>query len=447
MKFRKFGKALVMSALSAGVVLSVTSCIQSYTVGYLYVLGTVTAQSPGYGNITGVQIDHNTGRMTALRGLPVASGGANPIRAVLVNGSRFLYVLNRGVTASGSSNCTTLDPCQNSNITQFAVGANGVLTAQPEVFYTQGLNPFRIIGDSSGNYIYVLDHDAPDNTQCHLALGAGVNSCGDITAFKADATTGRLSLVVNAQVTAANNRPLPYFPVPSNPVDFVLASSNILTLSSSTAQTSFPYVGGSQVFPYTYSALSGQLTVNQNSSQPLGILQGTAIVTGSGYIYVLDNEPPSPNSTNALSQILPYTLGSNGALQSQTGGAVPDDPTLANPIALLVESKGKWVYVANAGNNNTSTGTTQDGIAGYVVDPSSHQLTTMAGEPFTTGSGPQCLVEDPSNQFVYTANFNDSTITGRVIDQNAGVLHSLNGASSFPLTGPATWCVFDGRTN
>ena len=137
MKFTKFGKALLMSALSAGVVLSVTSCVQSYSVGYLYVTGTVTAQSNGNGIVSGFKIDHNTGKLTPINGLPVSSGGANPVRAVLLNGSRFLYVLNRGVNTEGSCDCTTAYPCQNSNITQFAVGANGILTAQ-ETFYTQG---------------------------------------------------------------------------------------------------------------------------------------------------------------------------------------------------------------------------------------------------------------------------------------------------------------------
>ena len=40
MKFRKFGKALLMSAISAGVVLGISSCVQSYSVGFLYVTGT-----------------------------------------------------------------------------------------------------------------------------------------------------------------------------------------------------------------------------------------------------------------------------------------------------------------------------------------------------------------------------------------------------------------------
>jgi len=36
MKLMKFGKAFLIGALSAGVILSITSCVQSYTVGYLY---------------------------------------------------------------------------------------------------------------------------------------------------------------------------------------------------------------------------------------------------------------------------------------------------------------------------------------------------------------------------------------------------------------------------
>ena len=78
MKFTKFGKALLMSALSVGVILGVTSCVQSYSVGYLYVTGTVTAQSTGNGIISGFKIDHNTGKLIPINGLPVSSGGANP---------------------------------------------------------------------------------------------------------------------------------------------------------------------------------------------------------------------------------------------------------------------------------------------------------------------------------------------------------------------------------
>ncbi|MDE3187492.1 MAG: beta-propeller fold lactonase family protein [Acidobacteriota bacterium] len=440
MKFKKFGKAFLMSALSAGVVLGITSCVQSYTVGYLWVTGNVTAQSTGNGIISGFKIDHNTGNLVPINGLPISSGGANPGRAVVLAGQRFIYVLNRGVNASGGSVCTTADPCQNSNITQFAIGGNGVLSPQA-TFFSQGINPFRIVADTAGNFLYVLDHDAPSNASCALALGSGVTSCGDVTAFKIDSNTGRLTLVVNSQVTSASGTALPYFPVPANPVDFVLANGYILTVSRTPAT-------GDTVFPYTYNASTGQLTINQNSSQPLNITQTTGIISAGGNIYVLANEPITVNGITSPSQVLPFTVGTNGALQAMTGGAIPDDPTLSNPIYLIVESKGKWVYLANQGNN-TDQNNTQSGLAGYVIDPATHQLSEIPGSPWGTGAGPQCLVEDPSNQFVYTANFNDSTITGRVIDQNSGVLNNLPGKANrnYPLTGPAAWCMVSGRTS
>ena len=441
MKFTKFGKALLMSAVSAAVVLSVMSCIESYSVGYLYVLGTETAQTSGSGIISGFEIDHNTGKLNPLHGLPVSSGGANPVRAVLITGSRFLYVLNRGTNASGGSVCTSANPCQNSNITQFAVGGNGVLTPQ-QTFYTQGINPIRILPDSSGQYLYVLDHDSPDNTQCHLALGAGVNACGDITAFSINSTTGRLQLIVNAQVTAANGSALTYFPIPANPIDFVQTSSAFLVLGGTPAT-------GDSVFPYNSNA-NGQLTVSQNSSMTLNVAQATAIETYSTYVYVLDDEPITVMvnglPVTSASQILPFQVGGGGSLTPQTGGIVADTPTLSNPINILVESKGSFLYVANQGNN-TNTTNAQSGLAGYVIDKTQHTLSYIPGEPFPIGAGPQCLVEDPSNQFIYTANFNDSSVTGRAIDPNSGVLNELRVPSTFALNGPATWCLVDGRTN
>ena len=71
----------------------------------------------------------------------------------------------------------------------------------------------------------------------------------------------------------------------------------------------------------------------------------------------------------------------------------------------------------------------------------------MAEEPFGTGNGPQCLVEDPSSQFLYTAN-TDGTVSGRSIDKSSGILRQLTStASQYTLNGPATWCLTDGRTD
>jgi len=447
MKFTKFGKTLLMIALSAGVIVGIESCTQSYTVGYLYVTGTnAAASTSNIGVISGFRIDHNRGALTPINGLPVPSGGANPGRFVLLTGGRFLYVLNRGANSAGSPDCTLANQCNGANISQF-VGGNGILTPQPEVFFSQGINPIRIIPDSTGSYLYVLDSIAPDPTSCALALGKGVTSCGDITAFKIDSTTGRLTLVVNAQVTSASGQPLTYFPVPANPIDFVLNSSFILTLSGTPAT-------GDSVFPYTYASSSGQLTINQNSAQPLNIAQATGIVSTSTAIYVLDNEGTLVQSLapGATSQILPFLAGTNGALQQQTGGAVPVDPTQSNPTYIVQESKGKFSYLADAGNDTSNTNS-QSGIIVYEIDPNTHQLSESNINAYSgtagTGAGPQCILEDPSDQFFYTANFNDSTVTGRVFNIETGDLANLPGSANkvYPLSGPASWCVATGRTS
>jgi len=454
MRFTKFGKALCMGAVSAGVVFGVASCIESYSVGYLYVTGTETAQSGNSGIVSGYKINHNTGVLTPIHGMPVASGGSNPVRAVLTLGSNFIYVLNRGTNSAGNGDCygTGANACQNSNITEFAVGGNGVLTPQ-ETFYTQGINPFRLIADSTGSYLFVLDHDAPDNASpsaadnCALALGPSTTTCGDITVFKINSTTGRLSLVENAQVTAANGQPITYFPVPVNPVDFVLTGSYMLTLTGAPAPTSYPYTGGTAVWPYAYGG--GQLGLSQNGVQQLNIGAGNAIVSAGGVVYVLDNEPITVTfnntTTTSQSQILPFSVGTGGSLQAEPSGIIPDDPTLSNPIYVLVESKGKFVYVANQGNN-TSGPNPESGISGYFLTTApSYQLSFIAGEPFGSGSGPQCIVEDPSDQFIFEANGYDSTVTGRLLDPDSGVLNNMRRTSTYSLKGPATCCLMDGR--
>jgi 6-phosphogluconolactonase (cycloisomerase 2 family) len=456
MKFMKFSKALLISALSAGVALGLSSCVRSYSVGYLYITGNVTGGASGSnGIISGYKIDHNTGNLTQINGLPVSSGGANPGRAVLVQGSRFLYVLNRGVNTAGTASCSGTSGstvCNGSNITLFAVGGNGILTPQA-TYYSQGNNPFRITTDTSGNFLMVLDHDAPSSTVCAAALGSalGGTSCGDVTVFKIDSTTGRLSLISNVNVSI-NGTSLTYFPVPANPIDFTLASGYVETLYNATSNTSgAPGTGLASVFPYTYNATTGQLTVNQNSTQSLGLYNTTGIVLAGGVLYVMDNGSctgTNPSMTCTASSVTPYTVGTAGALSAETVGTIDEDTAVGNPSYLLVESKSKYLYIANQGNNATATATADSGIGSYFITTSpSFELTGTTPDSFGIGSGPQCIVEDPSDQFIYTANFNDSTVTGRVLDPNSGMLNDLRSNSTFKLTGQPAWCLVDGRTD
>ena len=206
------------------------------------------------------------------------------------------------------------------------------------------------------------------------------------------------------------------------------------------------------VYPYSYNSSSGQLAITQSTPQvinnglgtPMG--QGTAIVSASGKVYILDNEALPPSSTPG--QILPFTIGTSGALNSLVGGATPDDVTQTDPIYLMVESKGKFLYVANQAGFGSTNGA---GLAIFNIDPAAGTLSEAAGVPPTAGTGaiPECLLEDPSNQYIYTANAGSSNVTGHVFDPKSGQLTQMKGAGSgtFSLNGPATWCVVTGRTN
>jgi 6-phosphogluconolactonase (cycloisomerase 2 family) len=466
-------------ALSSAIVFSLTSCIRSFTVGYLYVTGTVTATPSGNGIITGFKINNDNGKLTPINGTPVASGGANPVRAVLLSGGNFVYVLNAGATTGGSSVCTATDTCPTANISEFEVGGNGILTYQ-QFFSSQGYNPFRLISDSTGAYIFVLDAIAPGTVNPNAPSNAltgplanpnsycqtyfGTPSCGDITVFSISSTTGRLSLVPNAQLSTSSNTQVTYFPVPANPIDFNMASGYLMTLagapSSSPSAVITNAAAGQTVYPYSYNASNGQLGVSQSTQQfitngaglPVG--QATAINFSGGHVYILDNEPLVASGTPG--QILPFTVGTNGALQALVGGAVADDPTQTDPIQLMVESKGRFLFVANSQGASISNGA---GIVGYTIDPTSSQLTESPGSPFlleNTGSGspngtgaqPVCILEDPSNQYIFTANAGDSTVTGKVLDPNSGALTQMKGSTgTFSINGPASWCWVTGRTN
>ena len=123
---------------------------------------------------------------------------------------------------------------------------------------------------------------------------------------------------------------------------------------------------------------------------------------------------------------------------------------MSNPNYVIAVSN-KWLYVLNEGDN-TNPNNTQSGIAAFTITQP-YQLSPIANGGNTAGTGPlpQCILEDPSNQFIYTANFGDGSVTGLVIDQNQGNLRGLSTAThakgSYHLPGPASWCVATGRTS
>jgi 6-phosphogluconolactonase len=432
MKFRKFGRISLALAVSLAMGLGVTSCSTDHAVGYFYVTGSQ------YNQIGGFRIDNNLGQLTPIPNSPFGSGGFNPIKALITNAGRFLYVLNAGCGGTSQVACPTGTPADQTgaNISLFTIGGKGALSFQA-AYTSEGNQPISLQTDSGGQHLFVLDSTVPDATTCAYPVTTQASLCGDITAFAIDPNTGRLSLVTNQQVknpkTGTN---LPYFPVGSSPINFVVVPSNtyLYVIENGSGSVSDP---AQAVFVYGQSG--GQLTLTQNTPIPTGATELTYIYASSKYVYLIDAQ----NGLTA-GQILPYTQGTNGALQSLVGGAVPNTGTVANPGPMIVDHSNKFLYLTDMGPNLTATSVASS-VSAFFVDPSTGRLTTLATTvPFGSGSSPRCILEDPSNQYLYTANYADSTVTGAIINTATGTLTNLRKATSFATVGQPTWCVASG---
>jgi 6-phosphogluconolactonase len=441
MKFSKFGRITLALAVSLATGLGVTSCSTDHTVGYFY----VTASQ--YSQISGFTIDNNLGNLYPVQNSPFGSGGYDPIKVLVATAGKFLYVLNAGCGQSGQTPCPTGTNPNDSgaNISLFTIGGRGGLSFQA-AYTSQGNLPISIATDSSGSHLFVLDSTVPDPTTCvGYVTGDAATICGDITAFNIDPNTGRLSLITN-QTVQKNGTNITYFPVGSGPINFAVTASNSYIYTIEKGNPNYPTTPTNPINPdppqavFVYSNSSGQLTLSQNTPIPTGATQLSYIYASPKYVYLIDAQ----NGTT-VGQILPYTIGTNGALQSLVTGAVVNSGTVANPGPMIVDHQGKFLYLADMGPNLTPSSEASS-VSAFFIDPTNGILTPLATSvPFGAGASPQCIIEDPSNQYLYTANYADATVTGAVINSATGTLTTLRkNASGFGTAGQPTWCTASG---
>ena len=410
MTLSRIGRITRALVASVAVGLGMTAC-GGGTIGFLWVLGTQ------YNQIVGFKVDNYTGNLTQTVNSPYSSGGSNPVSIAVRTGGRYVYVVNAGTTSStGVYN-------NDGNVAVFSVGNDGVLTFL-QTYSTAGSKPIWAVADGTGSYLYVLDQIAPD--------GSGN---GDITVFAIDGNTGRLQLVPNQSIRNAQGQQLNYFAVGKKPVRLSYAGGTCLYTLDSGDQTVFPYGVGS----------SGQLTLEANSTIPLGTTNATSINASGSNLYVTD----AGNGT-VPGTIIPYTSGTNCSLSVVTGGSTSNLPNTANPVYSVTDSKNKFVYVLNQNNTNTNSGsvTTNSSISAFTILPSGQlQAIGVPQNPFPVGNGPVCMVEDPSNQYFYISSGLAGTITGKYLNQNTGELTNLARGSTFTGTGLETCLAVSGNVD
>src|ERR1700761_2139716 len=185
MKFRKFGRISLALAVSLATGLGVTSCSTDHTVGYFYVTGSQ------YNQISGFRIDNNVGNFTDIVNSPFGSGGVNPIKVLVANAGKFLYVLNAGCGGTSQIACPSGTPANETgaNISLFTIGGQGGISFQAS-HTSRGNYPIALQVDSSGAHLFVLDSTVTDPTTCvGYVAGNTASICGDITAFNIDGNT------------------------------------------------------------------------------------------------------------------------------------------------------------------------------------------------------------------------------------------------------------------
>jgi 6-phosphogluconolactonase (cycloisomerase 2 family) len=461
MKLSLFGRLGLALFASLVLGLGMTGC-GGGTIAYLWVLGQQYNAASGFNSqIAGFKVDDYTGNLTAVTHSPFSSEGTNPVSIVVKSGGRFVFVLNQGTPSSTKCPSGVATPCPNaapwdsSGVAVFSVSGDGALTYQA-TYQSQGYGPQWLALDSTGSFLYVLDKYSPGcNTTTgtvsgQINDGSGTLICGfdknvsantggtylqnkdgngSITSFSIDATTGRLSLVTNSTVLNGSINS-PFFEVGGSPFMMKSQGSCLLTVNAT----------DNSISPYTFGS-SGQLSFTGSTGNYLiSGAKSISSINGSGsYIYLTDN---------TLNSIIPYSLGTSCTLTPVTGGSVANESGATDPVYTLLDSTSKYLYVLNHAQVVSGSSTQAFSyISAYTVNTTNGQLTPISDAPYTVGSGPVCMVEDPTNQYMYISNFNDGTVTGKHFDPTTGRLLELSRGSTFTATGQSTCLALSGSVD
>ncbi len=419
MKFSKIGRILSALVATAALGLGMTAC-GGGTIGYMWIVGTF------YNQISGFKIDDYTGNLTVIPKTPFSANGTNPVTVLVKPGGRFVYVINQGSAVTAPTATALATQSTPGNISVYSVGGEGVLTYQ-QSFTSQGIHPVWATFDGTGNFLYVVDQFAPDHS-----------GNGSITAFTVTGDTGRLSLLQNAAIKNPDGTLTNYFAVGASPnMAKVGGGSCLYTLSPNS------------VFPYVISSSTGQLTLATTGPYQIPtatVVNGVglnSINTGTGtssanYFYLTDG----PGN-----QIFSLTSATGCSLAPISGSQQTNVASTSNPVNSLTSNNGHFLYVINQTSTTSGTQTAANStISAFTIDPTTGKLATLidTSNPYSVGSGPVCVVQDPSNKYLYTSNNADSSVTGKQLREDTGTLAPLTKGSVFPTTMNPTCLVVSG---
>jgi len=272
-------------------------------------------------------------------------------------------------------------------------------------------------GGTTGNRAYVANSDT--KTPANSTIAGFTVGTGTLTAVPSSPLT--LGYPPTAMVTTPTNSFL-YVAGPGAIYVYTINADGSLTGSSGGAAVAIVDVIALDVSPdgnWLFGLDSATTVVDQfqinKSTGSLSSVAATAY-TVSNAVVVPKAIRVAPNGTLVFA-----ALGTGGDVVftfNTTSGALASSQTLAPPTAttsdnaLAIDSTTSFVYIARSG---TSGGTAVYGIG------AAGALNSVAGSPFAAGNGPASVVLDSTGKFVYVANSTDGTISGYTIGTGASL--------------------------
>jgi 6-phosphogluconolactonase (cycloisomerase 2 family) len=165
----------------------------------------------------------------------------------------------------------------------------------------------------------------------------------------------------------------------------------------------------------------GSGLLRHNGYQLVGHIPSSVVVEPRGkFVYVANSD------SNNISA---FAIGSDGQLSTVPGQPFDDE---TSPLSLVVDPTGSFLYSANSATAN---------VQGYSIEPTTGVLTALTTSPFAAAGSPSALVIDPLGKFLYAADGSSNNLSTYSIDIKSGILTPLQGSPFSAGSSPSAIAV------
>jgi 6-phosphogluconolactonase (cycloisomerase 2 family) len=290
------------------------------------------------GTVSSFVVDSASGR---LKFIGKVAAGINPVSVITDPSGKYVYAANFSNNALPST------------LSQYTVGADGVLTPMTPATVAAGAGPRSITVDPTGKYVYLLNQH--------------------------DATISQYTIAANGALTPMTPATVATGVTPTG-----------ITLDPSGKRLYAACFTSSAVYQYTIGA-NGALVPMTPATVAAGAGSWDIAIDPSGkYAYVANG------TANTISQ---YSVSASGALAAMATTSVPAGGLY--PYYVGIDPASKYVYVANHDSLNVSQFTI--GATGA--------LTPMATPTVAAGAIPYSITVDQQGKYAYATNFGADTVS------------------------------------